>query len=205
VTSVEEYAQIIISALDKGTITQARQDIANAEAERWNSGQLSIDIIEEFYPHPVPTLTACRLAVAQLYECGEGTIRDRERVARLVSEDLRRAHPLLTYHYWRACTQASPIDGDKNAGILEMVAQIEAHTEAYGKKPLISTVYGWVVEGDELQPVFRRRMESIVGLIDKIIADPRTPEAGRVVFRWMKGYIDSYLETGESPLVGRSE
>ena len=152
--SIEAIAQEILDSLPKATKDRAESIRAAGERERWESGDLSLELVDELYP--IRPKAAIRLAVAILYHCSEGTIRDRERVCRLVSPTLRNTLPIITYHFWRACSMDPP-------NMIDYAYQIEGYQYAYDKLPSVGQVYAWV-KGDNGKRELMSRVKNKVRL-----------------------------------------
>lgn len=172
--TVEQQAAEILAAIPEDVRQEHEGYRAAGERERWKSGELAQVLIEELYPQY--TKTACRLAVAKLYHCSIGSIRDREYVVERVPSALRYAHPLLTFHHWRPCCQAG-------AKKMEYVAQVEAYFEAYGELPNVDSVYGWVYGTDDPVPVWSLRLGSLSDTATKIEQDELAPAGVRALVR----------------------
>lgn len=187
----------LLKTLPDAIKEKAYTSILNAEDMRWDSGDLSIDIIDE---HPIDpyknkpySKTAIRMTVATLYHTVESTIRSREYVCRNITPDIRASKPGMTYEYWRACCGAKPVDGQKKRrAILDVADQIDEYTEAYGCMPSVSAVRSWTSE-DELALVYIARTESIISHCEKIIEDERTPPRLARFLDRVKGWLASYL------------
>lgn len=168
--SVEEQAESILAALPQHFRDEAESVRAMAERERWLSGMQALELVDELFP--LYAKAAIRLALAQLYHCTAGTIRDREWVCRHVSPDLRGAYPQLTYHYWRACAQSQQPR--------RLAAEILAYLEAWGRLPSVDAVYSWLSDnGDCIRPAWVVRLESLLATIEKIKNDPLLPVEAR--------------------------
>lgn len=162
---------------------------AAGELERWESGYLSMDLVDEIAGEKYPA-TAVRLAVAMLYKLPEATIRDRERVCRRVSRDMRAAHPLINFHLWRACVSTGA--GDNT---MSYVAQIEAFFEAWERLPRVEEVWGWIkADNDgECRPVWQSRLDGVIASLEKLHRDNQLPEPIALVvgeiLQKLSGYI----------------
>lgn len=190
--SIESLATEILRALPTQLLLEA-ESLRNAgELERWESGYLSADLVDELggkYPG-----TAVRLAVAMLYKLPESTIRDRERICRRVSRDIKSAHPLITFHLWRAC--ASTGAGDNT---MAYVAQIEAFHEAWGRLPRVEEVWGWIKsdnDGGDVRMVWESRMGGVVASLEKLHRDSQLPEPIALVVGEILEKLSGYIKQG---------
>lgn len=190
--TIEELAKQVYNAIPEREKQRAESVRAMGEAERWMSGDLAADLIDELDGHYPKS--AVRMAVAMLYHASESTIRDREAVCRRVPAALRDAHPAITYHYWRAASHA----GDR---MLRYVGEVEAHLEAWDALPTVSQVYGWIKNNDRVDypPVWITRIESMLTLAEKIKHDDRTPSE----VCGLMGAIVSRLDTIRARANGR--
>ena len=180
---------------------KASASVRNAESMRWDSGELSLELVDEL-PVDVETgmpysKTAIRMCVASMYDAREGTIRSREYVCRNVSKSMRSNYPFMTYEYWRSCCGAKP-EGDqsKEDAILYIADQVWAYYDAYDEMPSVDTVRSWVGEGD-VKLVYIKRTEGIIATCDKIIEDKRTPSELREFLSVVSGVLVDFLESGE--------
>jgi hypothetical protein len=162
---------------------QAARQVRDAEACRWDSGDLSAEWVAEFCPVPggIPK-TAVRMAVALLYDCTDGTVRQREYVCRTVPPPLRAAwqEEGITFSYWKAIAQARPransrADDPKREAILDLCWQFHAYREAHGRKPFVSEVWGWVGDKAEHDFVWRERLHGVIAGIERVTGDEQTP------------------------------
>jgi len=103
--TIEAQAERILAMLPPRVIREAESLRSIGERERWVSGDTTADMIDELVPQGYAK-GAVRLAIARLYHVTEPNIADRERVSRRVSQGMRLEHPGITWHYWRACSQA---------------------------------------------------------------------------------------------------
>lgn len=173
VVSIESLAAEILAGLPASVKSEARGFQAAGEVERWESGYLAADLVDELTSPKYPA-TAVRLAVALLYNLPESTIRDRERICRRVPRELKAAHSLLTFHLWRACMSTGA--GDKS---LDYVAQIEAHFETFGRLPRVEEVWGWIAADNDgiTRMVWESRLAGVVASLDKLQHDSQLPES----------------------------
>lgn len=164
---VEAEAQDILDALPVSFLREAESHRAAGERERWASGDQAVELIAELFP--ARSKAGIRLALARLYHCATGTIRDREYVCARIDSSMRARYPMITFHYWRACAQSRrPI---------EMADQIMAYAEAYGKLPSVDSVYGWVHDSGMVLPVWLMRVNALFDRITRIKNDPLLPSS----------------------------
>lgn len=195
-SNIEAQARLI----DRDIMTeadkeQAERDVSGESDSKWNSARLSVRLQDE--TEGELSKTAVRLAVARRYHCSDETIRRREKAARLVSPKLQAAYPLLTFTYWRAI-----VDADDPFKIL---AEVMGYAEAYGDLPSVNTVEGWVYgDGNNMAMPWRLRFERIVTTLEKNKVDTYLTAEGRSLAGYCQALIQSYLETGISPLVNRN-
>ena len=168
VETVETQAREIRNALPDAVKEQIARQKKGSETERWGSGRLASEMVDELCSSHRYSKTAVRLAIAWEYDVTESTIRERERIARIVTDEMREAHPVLTFHYWRAAVNG----GDK---MMEIVNQVEEYAEAWGYKPSLGQVFGWLHDNGDLRPIWRYRIDNLLSACERIVGDPLTP------------------------------
>jgi hypothetical protein len=179
----------------------AHERVMLAEAERWESGQDSIDLIDERPIDPERnkpySKTAIRICVGMMYDKDDETIRLREHVTRVVG-DLRENYPkgVITFEYWRAMIGVKPAKGeDKREALARIAGEVIAHYNAYGRKPTPGMVRSWA-HGNRVVEVWRLQTEGLVSKYDKIWEDAQTPVLLHGFIGYSRMVIKHYLETG---------
>jgi hypothetical protein len=191
-SNIEAQARVIdrdiMTAEDK---EQAERDVSGESDSKWNSARLSLRLQEE--TEGELSKGAVRLAVARRYHCSDGTIRRREKAARLVSPELQAAYPILTFTYWRTI-----VDADDMYAIL---AQVMGEYEAREELPTVNEVEGWVYgDGNSSAMPWRLRFEGVIDTLEKNKVDAYLHPDGRSLAGYCQALIQSYLDTGISPL-----
>ncbi len=85
-------------------INQIRQYTDDSDRAQWAIADITIALVDELAS--AYTKTAIRSRIAVEVGFAPETVRDRERIGRLVSSSLRVTYP-LTFHQWRACASCS--------------------------------------------------------------------------------------------------
>lgn len=203
-TSIESQAELILNQIvTRQEKDEAQRAVASTSYSQWSAARLAQRLIVE--TEGELSTTAVYMSVASLYHIKETTARRMCYVAQTIPEGLADAHPLLTFNHWKVAADAKHLKRRARIeSILDIVFQIEAYHEAYGKLPTINTVNSWVYRGDnhKTNTVWRSRTEGVTSQLDKIFNDPKTPKELRPLIGWVRAMLSSYLETGVSPMTG---
>jgi len=179
--TIEAIAREIQEKMPSEFVERAEALRVNEDKCRWESGDMSMELVDEWgenYPK-----TAIRMALAWTFGVSEGTIRDRERVSRAVDAPRRASHPLISHRMWRIAIAATEPGN--------VIAQIEGYYDAYTRLPSIDQVLGWRNE-DGFSPVFlwQMRASRLKSYADKIIYDDQAPEDLKGLAKWMVYKLD---------------
>lgn len=197
-SNTEAQAALILQEIvTEAEKQQAAEDVKHTSGAMWRSARLSLRLQAE--TDGELTVSACRLAVAELYGCADSTIRRREKAARLVDDELQDTYPDLTFSYWRTACDAHHLpEQTPLENMMDVICQIMEYREAFGKLPTVNTVEGWVYgEGGKL--VWRSRLEGAESALEKVQQDTRAEQVARDLAGILRSYLVSYLETGRSP------
>jgi hypothetical protein len=118
-----------------------------------------------------------RHAIALEYGAGPETIRDRERVARLVTPVLRDAYPILRFHQWRAVSSCR----DKGR-IPELAAWAVEQADTYGGRPAsVLAIRRQLRDGGDNVPAWERRWLRALDIMASVIEDEDAPNVVRTL------------------------
>lgn len=203
-TNAEQYADLIlVEIITAAERAQAEIDKANGDNEQWHSARLAARLIGEL-DGELPRVSIYR-AVAKLYQRSDNTIKRRLKVALMVSPTLQAAHVDLSFSHWRTCCDAVH-QSTPEESMLDIVWQIEAWKDR-GEMPAVSLVEGWVYgkdHGERAKHLWRIRGEAIYDRLEKIKVDGYAPDDFRGLIGYCQTLIQSYLDTGISPLNPRN-
>lgn len=182
---------------------QAAADVLSVSEASWRSARLSLQLQDDLDGEL--SKAAIRMAVGYLYHCAAGTIRRREKAAKMVSPELVNEYPDITFSYWRTACDAHHIP-DQAAAMLEVIGWILDYKDdpgrGNGKLPTVDVVEGWVYgESGPAAFAWQSRAEGVVDQLDKIRADTHAPIEIRDLSSWVRGVLQSYLDTGISPIM----
>ena len=133
--STEDQSRALLVAIPRDILDYHLKRSKEAEEAYWHSGELSIELIETYYP--AYSKAAIRKTVGEIYNIGINTVRDRERVAGCVSLELREKIPFLKSSHWRCIV---PLKHEK---IKDIVYQAIAVFQAEGKGPTVDQMKAW--------------------------------------------------------------
>ena len=182
--TIESQAAEIIKAMPDEMVARITASRNAGDDARFEAGWLSAELLDELGDKYAKG--AVRRAVGLMYHVTDGTIRNQEMTARIVSREMREAHPLLTFHYWTATIKDGAVD-------MDMVMQIEEHEEAYGMIPPVATVRMWAKDNGVVKKVWVSRVESIISTIEKIVEDEGTPEQVVIFLNYVSHVLDVML------------
>ncbi|MCK5341971.1 MAG: hypothetical protein KAR20_01125, partial [Candidatus Heimdallarchaeota archaeon] len=133
--NTEEQARELLSIISRDILDYHLKLAKKAEESYWASGELSLELIEKYYPEY--SKAAIRKFVGEIYSIGMNTVRDRERVATAVPKKLRDKIPFLKSSHWRCIV---PLERNKAQDI---VFQSVAMFQAEKKGPTVDQMKAW--------------------------------------------------------------
>ena len=133
--STEDQSRALLVTIPRDILDYHLKRSKEAEEAYWHSGELSIELIEMYYPEY--SKAAIRKTVGEIYNIGINTVRDRERVAGCVALELREKIPFLKSSHWRCIV---PLEPKK---IKDIVYQSIAVFQAEGKGPTVDQMKAW--------------------------------------------------------------
>jgi len=198
-SNVESQARLIREQIiTQAEKDQAKKDVRGESTSQWNSARLSVRLLDETEGELSPG--AVRVAVAALYYCSDSTIRRREPAARMVTPEDVEQHPKLFFSHWRAACDARHL-GTPLESMWDIIRQIYEYEEEFGDIPTVNVVQGWVSgDGNMVRMPWFLRFESTVATLEKNKVDEYLEPDGRSLAGYCQVLIQSYLETGRSPL-----
>ena len=156
--------------LDHHTNLAKMQDLAY-----WGSGELSTELQKMYYPEY--SKAAIRKVVGGIYSIAINTVRDRERVALIVTPALRDAYPYLKFSHWRNIIPAGPEKAESM--LVESIMMFEA--EAQG--PSVDQILAWRnTEGMDATPPWVYRLQHGMEKLEMVRDDPMADPQIRMIF-----------------------
>lgn len=170
----ESQAKTLLSLAPNKLLDKHRNLAKMQESAMWGSGELSVELQELYFPEY--SKASIRKAVGEIYSIAINTVRDRERVAAAVPEDLRTSMPYLKFHHWRNILPA----GQKKAD--QMLWESAAMFEAEGKGPSVDQILAW--RGNDKMDAtlpWIYRLQNGMEKLEMIRDDPMTDSQIRVI------------------------
>ena len=171
----EEQSKQIIAIVPHKLLRKHRNLAKVQEMAYWASGELSIELQEMYYPEY--SKAAIRKTVGEIYSIAGNTVRDRERVASIVTPALRDAYPYLKFSHWR---NIIPEGIDKAE---EMLLESTAMFDAEGAGPTVDQIISWRnTEGMDATPPWIYRLQGGLEKLEMVRDDPRADPQIRTIF-----------------------
>jgi hypothetical protein len=161
--------------LPEQAVTLIHQLASDDDLVQLAIGDLSSELVDECRGVVLPGVV--RRAIALEYGSGPETIRDRERVARLVTPVLRDAYPILRFHQWRAVCSVR----DK-ARISELAAWAVEQGDVYGGRPAsVLAIRRQIRDGGDSVPAWERRWLKALDIMQSVVDDESAPNVVRTL------------------------
>ena len=172
--ATEEQAEALLTIMPVSLLAHHRKLAQAVEDGYWGSGELSINLQEEFYPEY--SKAAIRKAVGNIYSISMNTVRDRERIFMSVDVALRNAVPFLKFSHWRNIVPAG--QEEANNILWEAVTMFEAE----GRGPSVDQILAWRnTEGMDATPPWIYRLQKGVEKFEMTRDDPRADPQIRMI------------------------
>ena len=180
----EAQAQEIISIIPRGLLGRHRSFAMNQEEAMWGSGEFSLELQDNYYPDY--SKAAIRRVVAEIYSISVGTVRDRERVAAAVPQELRDLTPYLKFHHWRNIIPAGQAKAEQ---MLIEAAEMHEHE---GKGPTVDQIISWrEIESLDATPPWIYRLQTGLEKLELIRDDPLADPV-------IRGWFDELIKKVEA-------
>lgn len=151
--------------LPEEALNLLRQAASDETRMRWAVGDVAAELVDELNVHHLKS--EIRQAIAD--ECGltRYTIRDRERLSRIVTPELRLTYESLTWHQLRACV-------NKGETWREYADRAVASADQYGGRSApVRVIYSW--DSPEPEPIWSRQLRKVCDLHYALAEGQETP------------------------------
>ncbi len=156
-------------------LLRKHRDLAKKQEEAfWASGEFSIELQDMYYPKF--SKAAIRKVVGEIYSIAINTVRDRERIAKIVTPALRNAQPYLKFSHWRNIIPAG-LEKAEN-----MRLEAEVMFEAEGRGPSVDQILAWRnTDGMDATPPWIYRLMGATEKFEMVRDDPRADPQIRLI------------------------